>query len=155
MVRFDKTTGQIAHVFVRTDKYRTVQMAPLLFSPLDPRSLYLGTQYVMKTTDGGQSWQAISPDLAQRPGSVASGNRANPGGHALEADSDDMAFEAEDDERDEALKDAQGPRVRAAITSIALSPIAAGTIWAGTGNGIIQSTQDGGLTWRNVSPRGI
>ncbi len=152
VVRFDKTTGQISHVFVRSEKYRTSQMAPLLFSPLDPHSLYLGTQYVMKTTDGGQSWQAISPDLAQRPGSAASGNRANPGGHELEADSDDMAVEAQDDEKDEALRDAQGPRGRAAITTIALSPIAAGTIWAGTGNGIIQSTQDGGLTWQNVSP---
>ena len=152
VVRFDKTTGQIAHVFVRSDKYRTARMAPLLFSPLDPRSLYLGTQYVMTTTNGGESWQAISPDLTQRPGSATSGNRADPGGHELEADSDDMALQGEYDEKDEALKEAQGPRGRAVISSIALSPIEAGFIWVGTGNGIIQSTQDGGLTWQNVSP---
>ena len=153
VVRFDKSTGQISHVFVRTDKYRTAEMAPLLFSPLDPHSLYLGTQYLMKTSNGGESWQAISPDLAQRPNSTTSGNRANPGGHEIEADSNDMAFEAEDDdEKDEALKDVQGPRGHDAISAIALSPIAARTIWVGTGNGIIQSTQDGGLTWQNVSP---
>ena len=153
VVRFDKTTGQIAHVFVRTDKYRTAQMAPILFSPLDPHSLYFGTQYVMKTTNGGESWQTISPDLAHRAETKPAGNRANPGGHTLEADSeDDIAIDADDDEKDEALREAQSPRGRAAIASIGLSPIAAGTIWAGTGNGIIQVTQDGGLTWRNVSP---
>ena len=160
VVRFDKTTGQIAHVFVRTEKYRTAQMAPLLFSPLDPRTLYFGTQYVMKTTDRGESWQVISPDLAQRPGPAANGNGANPGGHEPEVDSDDMALETGngdkgDDEKDEALKGVQGPRGRAAISSIALSPLAAGTIWAGTGNGIIQATQDGGLSWQNLSPAAL
>jgi photosystem II stability/assembly factor-like uncharacterized protein len=153
VVRFDKTTGQIAHVFVRTDKYRTAQMAPILFSPLDPHSLYFGTQYVMKTTNGGESWQTISPDLSKRADAVPAGNRANPGGHTLEADAeDDMAFDADDDEKDEALKGEQSARGRAAIAAMALSPIAAGTIWAGTGNGIIEVTQDGGLNWRNVSP---
>ena len=63
VVRFDKTTGQIAHVFVRGNQDRTSQMPPLVFSPQDPRTLYFGTQYAMKTTNNGDTWQHISPDL--------------------------------------------------------------------------------------------
>ena len=63
IVRFDKRTGQIAHVFVPGANDRTVQMTPLVFSPHDPHRLYLCTQNVMETTDGGMHWQRISPDL--------------------------------------------------------------------------------------------
>jgi photosystem II stability/assembly factor-like uncharacterized protein len=67
VIRFDRRTGQYAHVFVPSSKYRSAQMSPLVFSPQDPHTLYLGTQFVLKTTDGGMSWQAISPDLAPAP----------------------------------------------------------------------------------------
>ena len=63
IVRFDKRTEQIAHVFVPSAKYRQVQMTPLAFSPQDPHTLYLGTQYVLKTIDAGMHWDPISPDL--------------------------------------------------------------------------------------------
>jgi photosystem II stability/assembly factor-like uncharacterized protein len=63
VVRFDKATGEIATVFERGQKYRTAQMAPLVFSPQDASVLYLGTQFVLKTSNGGFSWQEISPDL--------------------------------------------------------------------------------------------
>ena len=63
VVRFDKITGQIVHVFVRRANDRMSQMPPLVFSPQDPHTLYLGAQYVMKTTNGGVSWTEISPDL--------------------------------------------------------------------------------------------
>ncbi len=63
VLRFDRTTGQIVHVFVRTPKYRTASMAPIVFSPQDPHELYVGAQYVLKTTDGGTTWEEISPDL--------------------------------------------------------------------------------------------
>ncbi|MGA3298529.1 MAG: hypothetical protein ABSD87_00460, partial [Candidatus Acidiferrales bacterium] len=63
VVRFDKTTGQITHVFVRSAKYHTSQMPPLVFSPQDPHTLYLGTQFAMKTADNGLTWTEISPDL--------------------------------------------------------------------------------------------
>ena len=46
-------------------KYRAGQMPPLLFSPHDPHTLYFGTQYVMKTTDDGKTWEEISPDLTE------------------------------------------------------------------------------------------
>jgi photosystem II stability/assembly factor-like uncharacterized protein len=67
VVRFDRKTGQIAHVFVPGAKYRSVNNAPMAYSPHDPRTLYYGTQFMMKTTDGGTSWREISPDLTAVP----------------------------------------------------------------------------------------
>ena len=120
VLRFDKVTGQVTHVFVRTAKYRTAGMAPLAFSPQDAHTLYVGAQYVLKTTNGGVSWQEISPDLTEK---AESGGRPEP------------------------------PTSRV-ITTLAISPVKAGEIWAGTGNGLIQVTQDG-KSWQNVTPPGL
>jgi len=120
VLRYDKTTGQIVHLLVRSSRYRTSQMAPIAFSPQDPHTLYAGAQYVLKSNDGGFSWQEVSPDLTQKA---------------------------------EAEKKKPDPR-RAVITTIALSPVKAGVIWAGTGNGIIQVTKDG-KTWQNVTIPGL
>ncbi len=68
VVRFDRKTNQIATVFAPGTKYRSVNNAPMAFSPHDPRTLYYGTQFMMKTTDDGSSWREISPDLTQVPG---------------------------------------------------------------------------------------
>lgn len=65
VVRFDSKTGQTASVFEKGDKYRVDQMPPLFFSPHDPHTLYLGTQYVLKTSDDGKTWQRVSPDLTE------------------------------------------------------------------------------------------
>ena len=65
IVRFDRKTGQIGTVFVPGTKYRSVNNAPMAYSPHDPRTLYYGTQFMMKTTDAGTSWREISPDLTQ------------------------------------------------------------------------------------------
>jgi photosystem II stability/assembly factor-like uncharacterized protein len=65
VVRFDRRTGQTATVFERGDKYRVVQMAPLFFSPHDPHTLYVGTQFVLKTVDQGKTWVRASPDLTE------------------------------------------------------------------------------------------
>ncbi len=124
VVKFDKVTGQITHVFVRGSKYRAAQMPPLVFSPQDPHTLYLGTQYAMKTLNGGDSWQVISPDLTNR--SAAPSAEQKPG--------ERPSFS------------------RAAITSIAPSTLQQGVLWAGTSNGIVQWTQDNGQTWKNVTP---
>ncbi len=124
VVRFDKVTGQITHVFIRGSKYHAAQMPPLVFSPQDPHTLYLGTQYAMKTLNGGDSWQVISPDLTDRSG--VAGAERKPGERVASS--------------------------RTAITSIAPSTLQQGVLWAGTSNGIIQWTQDGGQTWKNVSP---
>ncbi len=65
VVRYDRANGQVATVFEKGDRYRVVQMPPLLFSSPDPNKLYLGTQYVLQTTDQGQSWHPVSPDLTE------------------------------------------------------------------------------------------
>lgn len=63
VLRFDRTTGQITHLLVRSSRYRTAQMAPIAFSPHDPHILYSAAQYVLKTADHGVTWQEVSPDL--------------------------------------------------------------------------------------------
>jgi photosystem II stability/assembly factor-like uncharacterized protein len=125
IVRFDRRTGQIAHVFVRGTKYRSASNAPMAFSPQDPHTLYLGTQYVMRTTDGGMNWQPISPDLAQPAGRAAGAGPATGRGGA-----------------------------GGVISTLSPSRVHAGEIWAGTNNGQVHVTDDAGVTWRNVSPTG-
>jgi photosystem II stability/assembly factor-like uncharacterized protein len=68
VVRFDRRTGQIVHVFVPGTRYRSVNNAPMFFSPQDPRTLYYGTQFMMKTSDAGMTWEEVSPDLTDVPG---------------------------------------------------------------------------------------
>lgn len=131
VVRRDETTGQIATVFERGKKYRAAQMPPLVFSPHDSSTLYLGMQFVLKTVDGGRSWQEISPDLT--------------GYGELE----------EQEEQEEPEKpDPDRPRPPA-ITALSPSTVQSGIIWAGTSNRLVQLTRDGGKNWRNVSPSGL
>jgi photosystem II stability/assembly factor-like uncharacterized protein len=125
IVRFDKRTEQLSHVFVPGSKYRSVQMTPLAFSPQDPHTLYLATQFVMKTTDAGMHWEVISPDLTE------SKSRPAP-----------------------AVAPSGGPPLRAAIFSFSPSPVKRGMMWAGTNNGLVQVTEDG-TSWREVTPPGL
>jgi photosystem II stability/assembly factor-like uncharacterized protein len=67
VVRFDRKTGQFAHMFAPGTKYRSVNNAPMAFAPKDPHTLYYGTQFLMKTTDSGMTWQEVSPDLTDVP----------------------------------------------------------------------------------------
>jgi photosystem II stability/assembly factor-like uncharacterized protein len=124
VVRYDNTTGQVATLFEHGKDYRPAQMAPLVFSPQDPSKLYFGTQFVMKTTDGGTTWQKLSPDLT--------GYGTPP---------------------EEEKRDPDKPRPPA-ITSLAPSPLQAGLIWAGTSNRLVKLTRDEGGTWQDVSPSG-
>ena len=126
IIRFDRKTGQIVHVFVPGSTYRSVTNAPMAFSPQVPRALYLGTQFLMKTTDAGMTWQAVSPDLTVVPGAAASAAAAT----------------------------AAGPRApqTGAISSFSFSAVKAGVIWAGTNTSLVQLSEDSGATWRNVSP---
>src|SRR5437016_6199545 len=64
--RLDRTTGQIATVFAPGAKYRYTWETPLAFSPRDPKTLYVGMQYVLKSSDGAQTWAEISPDLTEK-----------------------------------------------------------------------------------------
>ena len=126
VVRLDKTINQVATVFEKGEKYRTSQMPPLVFSPQDPHLLYLGTQYVMKTTDAGSTWQEISPDLT---------------GYVMKEEAEGKAG-----------TDHTPPP---AITALAPSLLQAGEIWAGTSNRLVYLLRDGEATWQNVSPPGL
>src|SRR5271167_692852 len=132
--RFDMLTGQtqdVSPVILRTGKFRFNRTAPLIFSPAAPHTLYLGANVLFKTTDAGHSWQIISPDLTREDPGVPS----------------NLASMIADDP-------AQGKH-RGVIYSLAPSPLDANLIWAGTDDGLIWLTRDGGQNWRDVSPPGL
>lgn len=110
-------------------KYRDPWTPMLVFSS-DYKTLYLGTQYVMKTEDGGLHWQRISPDLT---GAVASDKQATSKPTVADA----------------------AQRGYGVIFSIAPSSVNPKEIWAGSDTGLIHLTLDGGKTWKNVTPPGI
>ena len=129
--RFDTSTGQtrdVSPVIIRTGQYRFNRTAPLIFSPKDPHALYLGSNVVFKTTNGGNSWQIISPDLTREDPGVP----PNIGG-LISGDP------------------AKGKH-RGVVYSLAPSPLNADLIWAGTDDGLIWVTRDGGKNWSNVTP---
>jgi photosystem II stability/assembly factor-like uncharacterized protein len=117
---------------INTWKYRDPWTPPLVFSKADKHALYLGTQYVMKTTDGGLHWTKISPDLT---GEVTPHEKLKAGTTPTP---------------EEAVQDGYG-----VVYSIAPSPLDANEIWAGSNTGLIHLTMDGGKTWQNVTPPGL
>ena len=128
---YDRTTGQtrdISPVVLRTGQYRFNRTAPLIFSAADPHALYLGSNVLFKTTNGGQSWDIISPDLTREDPGV-------PPNLGVFVGSDP----------------AKGKH-RGVIYSIAPSPKDANLIWIGTDDGLIQVTHDGGKNWQNATP---
>ena len=131
VTRFNRTTKQtqdVSPVVLRTGKYRFNRTAPLIFSQADPHALYLGSNVLFKTTDGGNHWDVISPDLTRESPGV-------PPSLGVFAESDP----------------AKGKH-RGVIYSLAPSPKDAKLIWAGTDDGLIQVTRDGGKSWMNVTP---
>ena len=73
--RFNQTTGEVQEVgpeVLRGEKYRFLRTMPLIFSPVDPHVLYLGSHVLFKTINGGHSWDAISPDLTREKYDVPS-----------------------------------------------------------------------------------
>jgi photosystem II stability/assembly factor-like uncharacterized protein len=106
--------------------YRFNWNAPIHISPHDPKTVYFGGNVVFRTTDAGQTWQVISPDLTTNDKS----KQQSSGG---EIATDNTAAE-----------------FHCTILTIAESPVRAGVIWAGTDDGNVQLTRDGGRTWTNV-----
>jgi len=134
ITRYDKRTGQTQNIApepIRSGKMRFIRTAPVLFSPVDPKTLYYAGNILFKTTNGGKSWQTISPDLTREswdiPPSVGIYNS-------------------------ESFKTM--PR-RGVIYTIAPSFKDINTIWCGTDDGLIQVTRDGGKNWKNVTPPAI
>ena len=107
-------------------EYRFQWTAPFATSPHDPEAVYTGSQYVHRSRDRGQSWERISPDLTT----------ADP---ALMRRTGGLTF------------DDAGPTIAPVVFAIAESPVEPGLIWAGTNDGQVQLTRDGGATWTNVT----
>ena len=131
VTRYDWRTGQTQNVSpmpVRRGDYRVLRTMPVLFSPVDNRTLYFASNVLWKTLDGGQQWTQISPDLSRETWELP----ANVGKYA-------------------GTPEAQ-PARRGVIYTIAPSPLDINTIWAGTDDGLIHVTRDGGKTWSNVTP---
>ena len=132
--RYDRRTGQTTQVgpdsAQRGDKFgRNVRTMPLIWSPLDANVLYYVSNVVWKSVDRAHTWARISPDLARQTWAVP----ASAGRYAKSVT----------------------PSPRGAITALSPSPKSAGVIWAGTDDGNIQVTMDGGATWKNVTPPAI
>ena len=128
--KFHFSTGQVQDVTpipLRSLKYRTDRTEPLMFSPIDPHTLYYAANVLFKTTDGGSSWQTISPDLTrENPGAPESVGAMLPKG---------------------------AEKQRGVIYALAPSFKNLGTLWAGTDDGQIWITRDAGKNWTNITPK--
>ena len=134
ITKYDKRTGQVQNIApeaIRSGKYRFLRTAPVLFSPIDPKTLYYAGNVLFKTRDGGNSWETISPDLTRESWDIPAS----------------VGIYTTDD-----LK--KMPR-RGVIYTVAPSFKDINTIWAGTDDGYIQVTHDGGKNWTNVTPPAI
>jgi photosystem II stability/assembly factor-like uncharacterized protein len=143
VARFNKRTGLSQDITpwpafafeseINERKYRDPWTPALVLSPVDKTTLYLGTQYVMKTVDGGLHWETISPDLTGEM------KVASPSTH--DSPSNDSPT----------IKNARSAGY-GVVFSIAPSPLNRDLIWAGSDSGLIHLTRDGGKSWKNVTP---
>ncbi len=139
--RWDRDTGVVQNVTPwpvnsygqrpTNFKYHYTWITPIAFSAKAPYALYLGAQVLFRTTDQGQHWDVISPDLSAKKQGATEGCNGNP-----------TAQQARD----------CGYGV---IYSIAPSPFTNDEIWIGTDDGSIQYTRDGGKNWQNVTPKDL
>jgi photosystem II stability/assembly factor-like uncharacterized protein len=132
LARFDRATGErrsIQPIHPGGERLRFNWNAALSTDPHDPSVLYLASQYIHRTRDGGASWDIISPDLT----------------------TDDPEKQRQDQSGGLTL-DATGAENHTTIITVRPSSHELGLIWAGTDDGNIQLTRDGGSTWTNVGP---
>jgi photosystem II stability/assembly factor-like uncharacterized protein len=130
--RFHWSTGQVQNITpipLRNPKYRADRTEPLMFSPVDPHTLYYAANILFKTTDGGNSWQTISPDLT----------RENPGVP----------------ESVGALIPKGAEKQRGVIYALAPSFKNINTLWAGTDDGLVWITRDAGKNWTDITPKDL
>jgi photosystem II stability/assembly factor-like uncharacterized protein len=131
VTKFDMITRQtqdVSPAVLRTGKYRFNRTAPLMFSPADPQTLYLGANVIFKTTDGAHSWRIISPDLTREDAGVPESLKSM------------------------IASDPAKGKHRGVVYSLAPSPLDSNLLWAGTDDGLIWITHDAGQSWQNVSP---
>lgn len=124
LTRFDEATGQTQDISPQVPGTRFLRTAPVLFSPVDKRTLYYAGNVLFKSTDYGHRWQVISPDLSRKTWDVPS----NVAPYRAEV------------------------KQRGVIYTVAPSPLDIKKIWVGTDDGLIHRTDDGGKTWKNLTP---
>jgi photosystem II stability/assembly factor-like uncharacterized protein len=136
--RHDRRTGQERNIMVWPDnpmgyggaqlRHRFQWTFPIVLSPHDPGTLYVGGERVFRSTDEGQSFTAISPDLTRNDTT-----KGRPSGGPI-------------------TKDNTGVETYATVFTIAPSPRDRDVIWAGSDDGLVHVTRDGGGSWQNVTP---
>jgi photosystem II stability/assembly factor-like uncharacterized protein len=141
VTKWDARTGQIAEISPwpvssygkrpTTVRYHYLWVTPLVASRMGPASLYLGAQVLFRTQDGGRHWATISGDLTGKIATAKNCDAEAP----VPVDAKDCGY--------------------GSIVTIAPSPHAAGEIWVGTDDGLIQLTRDGGAHWANITPKGL
>jgi len=138
VTRFDDRTNQSRDVSVWLNNYdgyaakdvpyRFQWTFPILFSPHDSNTLYVAAQYVFRTTNDGESWTRISPDLTRHDAATL-----GPVGGPV-------------------TRDMTGTEWYGTIFALAESPLKAGELWAGSDDGLIHLSRNGGATWTDVTP---
>jgi photosystem II stability/assembly factor-like uncharacterized protein len=131
--RFHWSTGQVENLtpIPVKGKYRADRTEPLMFSPVDPHLLYYAANVLFETKDGGRSWQTISGDLTrEKPGLPTSIG-------------------------DQAALNTKAEKQRGVIYALAPSFHEVNTLWAGTDDGLVWVTRDGGKNWKDLTPPGL
>ena len=129
VTRYDRRTGQVQDVAPSPLRaYRVLRTEPLQFSPIDQHNLYFAANTLWLTRDGGKNWKQISPDLTREAYDLPT---------TLDAYKDAPTTK---------------PIRRGVIYALGLSPINIERIWAGTDDGLLWTTTDGGAHWNNVPP---
>ncbi len=122
-------TQNVTPLPMRKKGFRADRTEPILFSPVDPHTMYYAANHLFKTTDYGHTWETISPDLSrEKTGQPAS----------LQP-----------------LTQEQQDQRRGVIYSLAASYKNTQTIWAGTDDGLVWITRDGGKNWAQITPPGL
>lgn len=136
VAKLDTRTGQTRDVdptlAYPTIHYRGACTLPLAFSKRDKKALYFANQRLFRTTDGGNHWTIISPDLTRADAGI-------PPNLDPPAVADDHHIS----------------KRRGVVYTISPSPLRAHALWVGTDDGLVWRTNDGGLHWRQVTPKAL
>jgi len=131
LTRYDRRTAQAQNIIplpLGAPDFRVIRTEPIVFSPFDPHRMYFAANTLWATRDGGRSWKQMSPDLTRKTFEVPA---------TVGIYSSDPAAQ---------------PRQRGVIYALAPSLLEANRIWAGTDDGLIWLTTDGGAHWNNITP---